>query len=175
MRWPKFFVLVMALMGGAAPSAQMSTYDLGRKPSEEEIRALDLIAGPAGKELPPGKGTAKEGAAIFAKKCVACHGREGEGTKIAPRLVKLEPMHPFATTIWSFINTAMPRSIAELGLRDGTLSADEVYALTAFILYKNGIIQEGDVLDAKTLPRIQMPTRDRRLGGLMPRADGAKD
>src|ERR1019366_3367699 len=121
---------------------------------------LDLIAGPAGKELPSGKGSAKEGAVIFAKKCVVCHGRDGEGTKIAPRLAKQDQIHPFATTIWSFINTAMPRDRAEIGVRDGSLSADEVYALTAFILYKNGIIQEGDVLDAQSLPRIRMPTRD---------------
>ncbi len=170
-RWTKLSMLVIGVTVGATALAQMPTYNLGRAPTEDEIRALDLIAGPAGTELPPGKGTATEGAPIFAKKCAACHGRDGEGTKIAPRLVKLEPMYPFATTIWSFINTAMPRSMAELGVRDGSLTSDEVYALTAFLLYKNGITQEGDVLDAKTLPRVRMPTRDRRLDGLAPRED----
>ena len=147
----------------------MPTYHLGRVPTEEEVRALDQVVGPAGKELPPGKGTAQEGAAIFAKKCVACHGVNGEGTKLAPRLVKLEPMHPFATTIWSFINTAMPRSVADLGARNGTLSSDEVYALTAFILYKNGIIKEADVMDQRTLPRVHIPVRDRHVEGLAPK------
>lgn len=168
MRWHKLCILVIGVLLGATALAQMPTYKLGRAPSEEEIRALDLIAGPAGAELPPGKGSAKEGADIFAKKCAACHGRDGEGSKIAPRLIKLEPMYPFATTIWSFINAAMPRSMAELGVRDGTLSADEVYALTAFLLYKNGIIQDSDVLDAKSLPKIRMPTRDKRLDRLAP-------
>ena len=167
------FAVVVAAAGAAA-RAQMPTYHLGRAPSEEEIRALDLTSGPAGKELTPGKGTAREGAPIFAKKCVACHGRDGEGSKIAPRVVKLEPMHPFATTIWSFINGAMPRKVSEPGDRDGTLTSDEVYALTAWILFKNGIIQEDDVLDAKTLPRVHMPTRDPHVERLAPRSEASK-
>jgi cytochrome c len=63
----------------------------------------------------------------------------------------------------------MPRNVPDVGLRQETLSADEVYALTAFILYRNGIVKEDDVLDAKSLPKIRMPTRDRRLDGLAPR------
>ena len=169
MRQFSFSVLAAAILAATAALAQLPNYKLGRPPSEEEIRALDGVVGPEGRELPLGQGSAKEGAAIFAAKCAACHGKQGEGSKIAPRLVKFEPMYPFATTLWSFINTAMPRSLSELGLRQGTLSADEVYALTAFILYKNGIIPEDKVLDAKTLPRVRMPTRDHRLDGLAPR------
>ncbi len=77
-------------------------------------------------------------------------------------------MHPFATTIWSFINTSMPRNVPDVGLRDGTLTIDEVYSLTAYILYKNKIIKETDVLDAHSLPRVHMPTRDHSLDGLAP-------
>ena len=169
MRLLNFLTLMMVMVAGTAALAQMPTYNVGRAPTKEEIQTADIIAGPSGKELPPGKGTAQEGEGIFMKKCVACHGKNGEGSKIAPQLIGKKPLHPFATTIWSFINSAMPRSMAEIGVRDGTLSPDEVYALTAYLLYKDGVIQESDVMDAKSLPRVHMPTRDRRLDKLVPR------
>ena len=168
MRWLNFFMLVMAWGTGAAALAQMPTYRLGRAPSAEEVRAVDLIVGPAGKELPPGKGTALEGAPIFAKRCAHCHGANGEGKGAFPRLVG-GTLHPFATTVWSMIHSSMPRTLPEAAVREGTLRADEVYALTAFLLSKNGIIKETDLLDEKSLPRIHMPTRDRRLDKLAPR------
>lgn len=154
--------------------AQSPTYGVGKTPSAEEIRAWDIAIGPTGKELPPGRGTAKEGAQIFAQKCAACHGATGsEGP--APMLIKrqnpaanpgpcLNPcirdanvmaVHsPYATTIWDYINRGMPFK------QEGTLKPDEVYALTAFILYKNGVIQEDEVLDAQSLPQVKMPNRD---------------
>jgi S-disulfanyl-L-cysteine oxidoreductase SoxD len=168
MRLPKRSVLLMLLASAAVAVAQMPTYHLGRTPTQEEISALDQVVGPEGKELPAGKGSAIEGAALYAKKCAACHGRGGEGSKLAPRLIKLDPMYPFATTLWSFINTAMPRKVSDLGDRDGTLPPDEVYAITAFLLYKNGVIKESEVLDAKSLPRVRVPGRDPRLNGLVP-------
>jgi cytochrome c len=168
MRCPKFFLLMLALATGSAALAQMPTYHVGRAPSQEELRALDILVGPAGKELPAGSGTAKRGAEIFIQKCVVCHGPSLEGSKVAPKLVG-GVLHPFATTIWSFINSSMPRNVPDVGLRDGTLTTDEVYSLTAYILYKNKIIQEDDVLDAKSLPRVRMPTRDPSLDRLAPR------
>ena len=134
---------------------------------------MDTIVGPAGKELPPGSGTAKKGAEIFAKKCAHCHGTTGVEGQF-PKLVGGQ-LHPFATTIWSFINNGMPRSIPDVGIRAEKLSADEVYALTAFILFRNGVVQETDVLDAKSLPRVRMPTRDPRLDKLAPPAYDARD
>jgi S-disulfanyl-L-cysteine oxidoreductase SoxD len=166
MRLPKIFLL--ALTSGSVALAQLPTYHVGRAPSQEELRALDDIVGPAGKELPAGRGTAKEGAQIFVQKCVVCHGPNLEGSKVAPKLVG-GLIHPFATTIWSFINTSMPRNIPDVGLRDGTLTTDEVYSLTAYILYKNNIIKENDVLDAQSLPRVHMPARDQSLDRLAPR------
>jgi cytochrome c len=166
-------MFVTALATGTSALAQMPTYDLGRTPSAEEIRAMGISVGPAGKELPPGRGTAKEGATIYAQKCAHCHGKtgtEGPHTRLAGDQAR---DHPFATTIWDFINSTMPRSVALLGLRAETLSSDEVYALTAFVLYRRGIMQENDVLDAKSLPRIRMPKRDPRLERLAPRADDA--
>jgi cytochrome c len=158
----------MALALCVAGMAQAPTYsNVGKAPSKEEIAAWNISIGPEGKELPPGSGTAKEGAAIYAKKCVACHGPALEGSQLAPRLVggkgtisTLQPVRtigsywPFATTVWDYINRAMPPG------QGGLLSANEVYALTAFLLYRNDIIQENAAVDAKTLPKIQMPNRN---------------
>lgn len=154
--------------------AQSPTYGVGKTPTPQEIRAEDITISPDGKNLPPGKGTAKEGAQIFAQKCVACHGENGYDG-LAPMLIKptagfksstpcLSPcigagnvmaLHaPYATVMWDFINRAMPFSQEE------SLKPDEVYSLTAFLLYKNGVIQEDEVLDQTTLPEVKMPNRD---------------
>jgi S-disulfanyl-L-cysteine oxidoreductase SoxD len=164
----KLLVFLAALTAGAAAWAQAPNYkNVGRAPTADEIQAWDHAVGPAGKELPPGSGTAKEGAEIFADKCAVCHSPEGEGSRMAPRLVGGEgtlktpqpvltigSYWPFATTIFDFINKAMPRG------QEGSLKPDQVYALTAFLLYKNEIIKETDIIDAKTLPAIKMPNRD---------------
>lgn len=158
----------LLLAVAAAARAQAPDYsNIGRTPSAEEIRAWDIAVSPEGKELPPGRGTAQEDAAIFAQKCVVCHGQDLQGSPLGTALVggkgTLATTHPmktvgsywaFATTVWDYIHRAMPR------YQEGTLSADEVYALTAFILYKNDIIKEGDVMDAKSLPKVQMPNRN---------------
>jgi cytochrome c len=151
---------VIVLATGVTGLAQ-TRFNIGSTPSPEEIKAMDGLVGPAGKELPPGSGTATDGAKIYAQKCAFCHGRNGEGVRGGgPRLVAQTPNgpdrleYPFATSIWTYINRSMPEP------KPGSLTADEVYALTAFVLYRNAIIQEGDVLDAKTLPKIRMPNRD---------------
>jgi len=154
---------VIALSGCITALAQGPTYQLGSTPAEEEIRARDIAISPDGKELPPGSGTAREGAILFAQKCAACHGANGNGGGLARGIVPLgnaKPVKlafslvPFATTVWDFINRAMPQS------KPGSLSASEVYAATAYVLYRNDIIKETDVLDATTLPKVRMPNRD---------------
>jgi cytochrome c len=176
----KILVCLAALMVGGAAWAQAPNYkNVGRAPTPDEIRAWDTAVGPAGKELPPGSGTAKEGAGIFAEKCVVCHGPAGEGSQMAPRLVggkgTLTTPQPvltvgsywaFATTIFDFIYKAMPRG------QEGSLKPDQAYALTAFLLYKNDIIKETDTIDAKTLPAIKMPNRD---GFIPPQLDEIHD
>jgi mono/diheme cytochrome c family protein len=171
MRFSKLLAAGTALLAASASLAQTPSYtNVGRTPTKEEIRAWDISVGPDGKGLPPGQGTSKEGAAIFAAKCAICHGAVGEGGKIGPRLVggnadlesltTIQPARtiggywPYATTVWDYINRTMPRN------QGGSLSANEVYALTAFILSKSSIIQEGDIMDAKTLPKVQMPNRN---------------
>jgi len=163
----KLLLPLMALAASMAALAQGPTYNVGRSPTKEEIRAWDISIGPDGKELPPGSGTAKQGAAIYAKKCAACHGPTGEGSQLAPHLLggkgtltTLQPVRtigsywPFATTIWDYINRAMPQG------QGGSLSANEVYALTAFVLFRNSIVGESDVIDSKSLPKVQMPNRN---------------
>jgi S-disulfanyl-L-cysteine oxidoreductase SoxD len=163
--------LVMTLGLCHAASAQSPTYGLGKPPSADEIRAMDISISPTGEGLPSGRGSAKEGAQLYMQKCAACHGATGSGG-LAPKLIKgattsascLSPcindanvmaIHaPYATTLWDYINRGMPFS------KERTLKPDEVYALTAFLLYKNGVIQEDDVLDAQSLPQVKMPNRD---------------
>lgn len=182
MRWFKF--AAAALAGAAVMTfsawAQAPDYaNVGRAPTSEEVRAWNIAIGPEGKELPPGSGTAKDGAKIFAAKCAVCHGPTAEGTQQAPRLVggqgslsTSQPVRtigsywPFATTVWDYINRAMPRN------HEGSLHPEEVYALTAFILFRNGIIQETEVMDAKSLPKVRMPNRD---GFIPPRIADIRD
>ncbi|MGH9199689.1 MAG: c-type cytochrome [Vicinamibacterales bacterium] len=161
-------VFPFTLLMGVPVLAQSPTYGVGRTPTAEEIRAWDISIGPTGEELPPGRGTAKEGAQVYrAKGCAGCHGATGiEGR--APILKskagsevelwargRILPLRsPFATTVWDYINRAMPLN------REGTLTADEVYSLTAFLLYVNDVIPEDAVLDAKSLPKVKMPIGD---------------
>src|SRR5437879_1469373 len=174
MRSFKFLLPVMALAVWQAAPAQSPTEGLGKTPSEDEIRAWDISISPTGKELPPGSGTAKQGTQLYAQKCSICHGATGsEGP--APMLIKRQnppanpgpcvapcirdtnvmAMHaPYATVVWDYINRGMPFK------QEGSLKPDEVYALTAFLLYKNDVIGEDDVLDQQSLPKVKMPNPD---------------
>lgn len=167
MRYLSSLIVPVVAVGFSIPAlAQGPVYGVGRPPSAAEIRALDISIGPEGKELPPGSGTPQQGATVFVqRRCVNCHGPTGkEGP--APQLVVEKDykyagstyyppsLWPFAPSVWDFINRAMPYD------RPGYLSVDEVYAVTAYLLYRNGIIQEGDVMDAKSLPKVQMPNRN---------------
>jgi cytochrome c len=164
-------LLTAAAWGTAMGHAQTPYGNVGRAPTAEEIRAWDIAISPTGRELPPGRGTAVEGAAIFKGKCAACHGANGEGTDLAPRVIggelkvneglhigqpELHPgsAWPFATIFWDYINRAMPWG------QGGSLKPDEVYALAAFLLFKNGIIKEAEVMAARSLPQVVMPNRN---------------
>lgn len=157
-----------ALLMGVPVLAQGPTYGIGRTPTAEEIRARDISIGPTGAELPPGKGSAKEGAIAYRTKgCAGCHGATGIGGS-APILKSRNPERsdvwsrgrilplraPHATTVWDYINRGMP-----LG-REGTLTPDEVYALTAYLLFINGVIPEDQVLDQQNLATVKMPLGD---------------
>jgi S-disulfanyl-L-cysteine oxidoreductase SoxD len=161
-------VLAFASLMGASVLAQSPTYGVGRTPTAEEIRAWDISIGPHGEELPPGRGTVREGAQLYRTKgCAGCHGAnaiDGKGpilkSKAGPEVElwargRILPLRaPFATTVWDYINRAMPLN------REGTLTADEVYSLTAYLLFINEVIPEDEVLDAKSLPNVKMPIGD---------------
>jgi S-disulfanyl-L-cysteine oxidoreductase SoxD len=170
-------VLLVTILGGSG-SAQSPTYRVGRTPTAEEMRAWDIAISPTGKELPPGRGTAKEGAQLYVRKgCSGCHGPTGAGGK-APTLIVakgaptkpgampgmdmgIQPpglmavSAPYATVMWDYISRGMP-----LG-KEGSLTPNEVYSLTAFLLYKNDVIKsEDEAMDAESLPKVQMPGRE---------------
>jgi S-disulfanyl-L-cysteine oxidoreductase SoxD len=159
---------ILGILGSPAFAQSSPTYGVGRTPTAEEVRALDISIGPTGEELPAGHGTAKEGAELFKEKgCFVCHGEAGVG-ELAPALQskksqdvpiwqreRILPLRsPFATTVWDFIRRGMP-----LGA-EGTLTPDEVYALTAYLLFLNKVIPEDEVLDKQSLPKVKMPIGD---------------
>lgn len=179
MRLPRLFsalkllsslkLLPVLMLLGVSAQAQSPTYGVGRTPTAEEIRAWDISISPTGEELPKGSGTADQGSQLYLEKgCAACHGTTGTGG-LAPRLVKndvgdvddpwrygrvLPIRSPFATTVWDFINRGMP-----LGA-EGSLTPDEVYALTAYLFYLNDLIEDDVVLNEVSLPKIKMPNQD---------------
>jgi S-disulfanyl-L-cysteine oxidoreductase SoxD len=167
-------LILIAMVASAGVQAQDRLYPhVGRTPTTEEIREWDIAIGPEGEELPPGSGTAREGEKIFFQKCVACHGQNLEGGIGAPlvggqgTLGTLEPVKtigsywPFATSIWDYINRAMPPNNYNVPVPpDQKLTAGDVYALTAFLLFRNGIVGEDDIIDADTLPKVDMPNRN---------------
>ena len=157
-----------------ASTAVAQTYDIGRAPTADEL-AQDITISPSGVGLPPGHGTAAEGEMIYAQKnCVICHGPAGVGTATsAPNLVgnkgvsvdaspwarvnggessgALPILAPNATIIWDYIHRGMP-----LG-NEGTLTPNEVYSLTAYLLALDKIIPHDEVLDQDNLPKVKMP------------------
>src|ERR1700682_2347723 len=152
--------LVLAL--GVAGSARAADQPgLGKPVSEADLALWDISIGPDGKGLPPGSGTPAQGAVIFAQKCEPCHGKDGQGgsnaalTNAPGKSERTMALYvPNATTIFDFTRRAI------LWPQPKSLSNDEVYALTAFILAGNKIIGESDTMNAETLPKVQMPNRN---------------
>ena len=142
----------------AASEPAPATFGLGTTATPDAIAALDIDVRPDGRGLPPGAGTARDGAALWTRQCRSCHGAEGEGGSelriVGPQPRTVNSYWPYATTIFDYVNRAMPATAP------GTLSPDQVYALTAWILAKGGIIEETDEMNAETLPRVLMPNRD---------------
>jgi cytochrome c len=171
-------LLVVTSLAGSEALAQMPTYGVGRAPTTEEVKAWDLTIPPDGQGLPPGRGTAVLGKPVYAERCAACHGDNGDDPKYRALVGGRGPLTsaelsenldwllggkpvltigrfwPYATTLWGYINRAQPFD------EPGSLTHDQVYAVTAYLLYLNGIIGEADVLDARTLAAVRMPNRD---------------
>jgi cytochrome c len=139
---------------------------LGRPATPQEIASWDITIAPDGAGLPHGSGTARQGEPIYVAKCQGCHGVKGRGgpnldlaggrgTIGKPNQLKtIGSYWPYATTIFDYVFTAMPYQETK------SLTHDETYALTAYLLFINEIIGENDVIDAHTLPKVKMPNRD---------------
>jgi mono/diheme cytochrome c family protein len=178
-------VLLAACSSNSSASAEpVRHYAIGRAATPAEITSWSTEIGPDGAELPPGSGTVDAGAALYAAKCASCHGPKGEGIAPAyPALIGRDPKGenfvfatdwkitrtignywPYATTVFDYVRRAMPLT------QPGSLSNDEVYALTAYLLAANQVIPMNSTLDAARLRAVKMPyvdrfVRDDRKGG----------
>lgn len=181
---------MMAVLSGCAPSDAGDTraastptppaaYAIGRPVDSAQLKLIDIDADPSGATLPAGSGNATQGLLVYVSKCASCHGAKGEGMaampgKVAsPKIVGREPREgfpfgrdpklvktvgnywPHATTIYDYVRRAMPITAP------GTLTADETYAVVAWLLAENEIIPRDATMDAKTLPRVKMPAAGR--------------
>ncbi|WP_144114102.1 c-type cytochrome [Paraburkholderia sp. BCC1886] len=172
--WRAMLVALLSLIALAAcssiapgePQAGASGHDIGTPVTEQDLAAWNIDIGPDGRGLPAGSGDVATGAHVFAEKCAACHGAEGQGGLGDPlvgglgSLASAKPKRtvgsywPYATTLFDYIRRAMPYNAPQ------SLSADEVYAVSAFLLNRNGIVPADTRLDAASLPRVVMPNRN---------------
>jgi cytochrome c len=156
-------VLVFA---GAAHAATPAPPKLGKPATADDIAKIDISITPDGKGLPSGSGSVAQGEMVFQQKCAVCHGAKAEGTPSGDRLVggvgslatenpvkTVNSYWPYATTVFDYIRRAMPITNPQ------SLQNDEVYAVTAYILSFDNVVPKDAVLDAASLPKVQMPNR----------------
>ena len=161
--------LWLTILCVAGEQALPERFGIGREPDASEIEQWDIDITPSGDNLPAGQGTVDRGETIYTQLCLACHGPEGAGGINDQLVSHFNPeddlagdtslprtvgnFWPYATTLYDYINRSMPMAIP------GTLTADEVYSLVAYLLHLNDIVEEDAVIDAETLPSIEMPAR----------------
>lgn len=162
MRREAFLSLVLSLAG----PAMAEPLGLGRPATPETIAAWDIDVRPDGQGLPPGHGSVRDGAALYTARCAGCHGARGEGAAAEALaggqggLASAKPLRtvgsywPYATTLFDYVRRAMPFDAPQ------SLSADETYAVSAYVLHLNGLLPEDASLDAASLPKVAMPNRD---------------
>jgi S-disulfanyl-L-cysteine oxidoreductase SoxD len=151
----------------AAPAVAADAPAFGQPIAPADLSSWDISIGPDGAGLPPGRGTAAQGEAVFMAKCQACHGEKGAGKPndalvggfgtIASNGTAVKTVGsywPYATTLFDYVRRAMPWNATK------SLTGDELYAVSAYILHLNGVIGADDVLDAQSLPKVKMPNRD---------------
>lgn len=161
-----FALLACALLLPSALLAKPGEYGLGQPATQAEISAWNDDVSPAGGNLPAGSGSVAQGQQIYAAQCAACHGDKGQGgpmdklvggqgtlgTKAPVKTVG--SYWPYATTLFDYVRRAMPFT------SPGTLSNEQVYAVSAYILYMNGIVPQNAVMNAKALAAVKMPNQD---------------
>jgi mono/diheme cytochrome c family protein len=157
----------VALLCAATAATAADVPQLGQAATSADLAAWDISIAPDGVGLPPGKGTSAQGEAIYASKCLGCHGEKGAGKpndvlvggtgSLAAGKTPVKTVGsywPYATTLFDYIRRAMPYTEPK------SLSNDEAYAVSAYILALNGVIGVDDVIDAQSLPKVQMPNRE---------------
>jgi cytochrome c len=173
---PKAVVAVLALtmVGSPVRAETQGHYGIGRTATDAEIAGWNIDIGRNGENLPPGSGTVSQGREVFAQQCAACHGDKGEGgvgerlvggqgTIATPKPIKtVGSFWPYAPTLFDYIRRAMPQNAPQ------SLSNEDVYAVSAYILNMNGLLPADATLDAKTLSAIKMPNRSMFTGDPRP-------
>lgn len=171
MSTPDLKPLVCAALLGCTMTVTVLAYaaegtpGLGTPVTQDQLAEIDLIVLPSGEGLPAGAGTAAQGQAVYEQQCAVCHGAQGEGTQGVPALaggsltgtpvlMTAGSYWPFASTLYDYIRRAMPPTAPK------SLSDTEVYQVVAYVLNLNGIVARDFVLDAGSLPQVQMPNRD---------------
>lgn len=161
-------LLAIGLAGVALSAvAEQTRYDIGRTASSEEIAGWDIDVRPDGKGLPPGQGSVMDGERLYEARCASCHGSFGEGVGRWPVLSggfdtltyerptkTVGSYWPYASTLWDYVHRAMPFTAPR------SLSVDETYAVSAYVLYLNDIVDDDFVLTQDNLADIEMPNRD---------------
>lgn len=162
MRKPSW-ILVCAL---AIQPLCAQQFGLGREAAPDEVANWDMTIGPEGEELPEGSGSVQDGAQVYEVRCKECHGEAGAGgdqaalvggpeeLKQAPPIKTVGSYWPYATTLFDYTRRAMPFE------EPGTLNADQLYAVTAYVLSLSGIVDENATLDRESLPKVVMPNRE---------------
>jgi S-disulfanyl-L-cysteine oxidoreductase SoxD len=163
--WAAAMAGAAAILAASALAAEAPHF--GQPVTADELAPWDISIGPDGAGLPAGRGTPKEGEAVYAANCQACHGEKGAGrpndtlvggfgtiASDRPAVKTVGSYWPYATTLFDYIRRAMPYQQTK------SLSNDDLYAVSAYILHLNGVIGADDALDAQSLPKVKMPNRD---------------
>jgi S-disulfanyl-L-cysteine oxidoreductase SoxD len=171
---PRLAVFVVAALACMTVARAQGPYGIGRAATPAEIAGWNIDIGRDGNGLPSGSGTVSHGREVFAQQCAACHGEKGEGgvgdqlaggqgTLGTPKPVRTVGSYwPYAPTLFDYIRRAMPQNAPE------SLSNEDVYAVSAYILNLNGLLPADATLDAKMLAAIKMPNRDKFVGDTRP-------
>ncbi|MAZ05167.1 cytochrome c [Marinobacter sp. SS8-8] len=159
-------IVLVSLAGTGTVMAQDEDYGLGREATDQEIAGWDIDVPPSGEGLPDGSGSVADGKEVYQAQCQSCHGADGKsgpmdrlaggnGTLASDSPVKTVGSYwPYATTLYDYVYRAMPFNSPQ------SLSPDETYAVTAYVLHLNGIVEEDATLDSDSLPEVKMPNRD---------------